>query len=140
MEQDPAHAKRLEEKNTTKKMKFAKQETKAGAPSESSTNTPKRARYDDVGPQEPAITRGSSSSAPGNDVEMRSTSSGKRPLGDDDMVRGREVCDEVDEGNAYVKDCEGDHTDEMIGATLLRDLAEARAEEMAWYEKFEAYE
>ena len=32
-------------------------------------------------------------------------------------------------------------TDEVTGVTLLRDdVAKARAEEMAWYEKFKAYE
>ena len=65
---------------------------------------------------------------------MRWTISGKRPLepgGDDDMVCGL--------GDAYVNDREGDYTDEMTGATLLRDdVAKAREEEMAWYDKFEA--
>ena len=63
---------------------------------------------------------------------MRPTSSGKRPLepGGDDMVCGLEVCDEFDEGNAQVNDCEGDYTDEITGATLLRDdVAKARAED-----------
>ena len=35
-------------------------------------------------------------------------------------------------------ECEGDYTDEMAGATFSRDdVAKARAEEMAWYDKFE---
>ena len=85
-------------------------------------------------PQESAITGESSSRASGNDMEMRSTISGKRPLepgDDDDMVCGL--------GDPYVNDFEGDYTDEMTGATLLRDdVGKARAEEMAWYHKFEA--
>ena len=81
----------------------------------------------------------------GDNVEMRSTSSGNRSLEpggcDDNMVCGLEVCDELDECNAYRNDCEGDYTDKMTGATLLReDVAKARAEEMAWYDKFEAHE
>ena len=66
------------------------------------------------------------------DVELRSKSAGKRPLepdGDDDMVCGLDVCDELNENSsdAYVNDCEGGYTDEV---TLLRgDEAKARAEE-----------
>ena len=49
------------------------------------------------------------------------------------------MCDELNEypSDVYVNDCEGDYTDEETGVTLLRDdVAKARAEEMAWYEKF----
>ena len=43
--------------------------------------------------------------------------------------------------DVHVNDCEGDDTDDVTGVTLLRDdAAEARAEEMAWYEKFKAHE
>ena len=50
-----------------------------------------------------------------------------------------EVCDEL-HGNSYVADGDEDFTDEMTGATLLRDhVAKARAEDIAWYNKFEAY-
>ena len=36
---------------------------------------------------------------------------------------------------------ENECTDEVTGATLVRDdVAKAGAEEMAWYEKFKAYE
>ena len=58
-------------------------------------------------------------------------------------VCGLNVCDELNEypSDVYVNDCEGDYTDEVTGVTLLRDdVAKARTEEMAWYEKFEAYE
>ena len=56
------------------------------------------------------------------------TTSGKRPL----VVCGLEVCDELNEGNAYVDVCDGVFKDEMTGATLLRDdVGKARAEEMA---------
>ena len=111
------------------------------APSESRTTTPKRARQDDVGPpQESATTGEFSSSASGNDVEMRSISTGKRPLepgGDDDIVCELDVCDELHEYSAdtYVNDCERDYTDEVTGVTLLRDdAAKTRTEEMTWYE------
>ena len=51
------------------------------------------------------------------------------------------MCGEFDEGNAHGNDCEGNCADEVTGATLLRDvLAKARAEDVAWYDKFEAYE
>ena len=74
---------------------------------------------------------------------MRSIEAGNRPLeagGDDDVVYELAVSDELDEGNAHVNDGEGDHTDEMTGATLLRnDVVKARAKNVAWYDKFEAY-
>ena len=67
-------------------------------------------------------------------VDMRSIHAGKRPGGDDDMVCGLDVCDELNEYDACVNDCEGDYTDEVTGATLPRDdVAKARAEEMALY-------
>ena len=73
---------------------------------------------------------------------MRSINAGKRPLepgGDDDMVCGLDVCDEL---NEYpLNGCEGDYTGEVTGVSLLRDdAAKARAQEMAWYEKFKVYE
>ena len=59
---------------------------------------------------------------------------------DDDMVCGLEVCDEPDECNINLNDCDGDYTDEMTGATLKReDVAKSRAEAMEWYDMFEAY-
>ena len=75
---------------------------------------------------------------------MRSKHAGKRPLepgGDDDMVCGLDVCDELSEHASDVcVDRQGDHTDEVTGVTLVRDdVAKACAEEMAWYEKFKAY-
>ena len=97
-------------------------------------------------PQESANTEGSSSSASGKDKEMRSKGAGKRPLepgGDDDMVCGLDVCDELNErsSDACVNDCEEDDTAEVPGVMLLRDdVAKARAEEMAWYENFKAHE
>ena len=59
------------------------------------------------------------------------------------MVCGLDVCDELNEypSDVYVNDCEGVYTDEVTGVTFLRDdVAKARAEEMAWYEKFKACE
>ena len=59
------------------------------------------------------------------------------------MVCGLDVCDQLHEysSDTNVNDCEGDYTDEVTGVTLLRDdVAKARAEEMAWYEKFNAHE
>ena len=77
---------------------------------------------------------------------MRSTTAGKRPLepcGDDDMVCGWDVCDEINEysSDAFVNDCKVDYTDEVTRVTLLRDdVAIARMDEMASYEKFKAHE
>ena len=96
----------------------------------------RRARQDDVGPPQAfAITRGSSSSAAGNDVKMRSTSSGKRPLepgGDDDnTVCGLDVCDELNEYSS----------DAYVGVTLLRDdFGESASGWCGGAKKFEAYE
>ena len=91
--------------------------------------------------QETAIT--ASSSAAGHDVETLPISASKRRLepGDDDMVCGLDVCDESNEFDANVNDCEGDYTDEVTGVTLLRDdVDKSRTEEMAWHDKFEAYQ
>ena len=113
-------------------MEFANPEPEVAAPSESRTTTPKRARQDDVvPPQESATTGEFSSSASGNDVEMGSISTGKRPLepgGDDDIVCGLDVCDELHEYSAdtYVNDCKGDYTDEVTGVTLLDQSADGR--------------
>ena len=77
---------------------------------------------------------------------MRSKSAGKRPLepgGDDDMVCGLDVCDELNErsSDAFVNDCKVEYTDEVTGVTLLRDdVAIARTDEMASYENFKAHE
>ena len=80
------------------------------APGEGRTDATKRARQDAVGPpQESANTGRASSSSAGSDVEMRSISAGKRPLepdgGDDDMVCGLDVCEELDEcpSDVYVE-------------------------------------
>ena len=70
-------------------------------------------------------------------------SAGNRPLepgvGDDDMVCGLDVCEELDEypSAVHVKECD---TDEVTGATLLgEDVAKARAEEITSCEKFKAH-
>ena len=56
-------------------------------------------------------------------------------------MSGLEVCDEIDQCNAHVNACEKDYTYERTGATLVReDVSKTRAEEMAWYDKFEACE
>ena len=75
---------------------------------------------------------------------------GRRPVdpgGDEDMVCGLDVCDELDEldensfSDTYVNDREGHYPDEVTGVTLLRDdVAKARMEEMRWYEKFQAFD
>ena len=145
VENDPAQAKRLED-NLTRRTEFANPEPEVLVPSEGRTDATKRARQDEIGPpQESANTRGASSSSAGADVEMRLISAGKRPLepGGDDMVCGLDVCDGLNEysSDAHVNDCEGDYADEVTGVTLLRDdVAKARAEEMAWCEKFKACE
>ena len=69
--------------------------------------------------------------------------SASKPLepGNDHMVCGLDVCDESNEFDANVNDCEGDYTDEVTGVTFLGDdVAKSRTEEMAWHDKFEAYE
>ena len=146
MENDPAHAKRLKD-NLTRRSEFANPEPEDAAPTEGRTDATKRARQVEVGPpRESANTGGAARSSAGADVDMRSMNAGKRPLepgGDVDMVCGLDVCDELHEysSDSFVNDREGDYTDEVTGVTLLRDdVAKARAEEMAWYEKFSAYE
>ena len=124
MENDPAHAKRLED-NLTRQTEFANPEPEVATPSEGRTDATKRARQDEIGPQQEfPDTGGASSCSTGADVDMRSMSAGKRPLeagGDVDMVCGLDVCDELNEysSDAYVNDCEGDG--EVTGVTLLRD-------------------
>ena len=94
---------------------------------EGRTVATKRARRDEIWPpQESSNTVGASSSSIGADVDVRSISAGKRPLepgGDDDVVNGLDVCDELNEysSDAYVNDCEQTCTDEVTGVTLLRD-------------------
>ena len=150
MEDDPVHAKRLED-NLNRRNDFFNPETPVDAPCGDRTDVRKRARQDELEmPQESAITGGASSSADGADVNMRVIHASKRPLdsgGDQDMVCGLEVCDELDEldetsfSDMYVNGREGDHTDEVTGVTLLRhDVAQARMEEMRWYEKFKDFE
>ena len=57
------------------------------------------------------------------------------------MVCGLKLCDELNESDASVDCGDGDFTDQMTEATLLRDgEAKAGAEEVAWYDKFEIYE
>ena len=80
--------------------------------------------------------------------DMQTVHAGKRPLGpggDKDMVCGWDVCDELDEldensfSDTYVNDRDGEYTDDVTGVTLLRDdVAQARMEDMRWYEKFQA--
>ena len=94
MEQDRAHAKRLERHD---------QEGHAGPDNllleEAATNVHKRAPQDAAeARQESASTGVSSRSTKGYDVEVRPTASGKRPVGPsghDDMVCGLDVCDEL---------------------------------------------
>ena len=148
MENDPVHAKRLED-NLNRRNEFAKPETTVAVPSEGRTDATKRARQDELEtPQESsANTGGASSSSAGADVDKRVIHAGKRPLdpgGDKDMVCGLDVFDKLDENSfsdMYVNDRGGDYSDEVIGVTLLRDdLAKARMEEMKWQEKFQACE
>ena len=150
MENDPVHAKRLED-NVNRRNEFANPETTVVVPSEGRTDATKRARQDELEtPQESANTGGAASSSAGADVDMRVIHAGKRPLdpgGDKDMVCGLDVCDELDEldensfSDTYVNDREGDYIDEVTGVTLLRDdVAKARMEEMKCYEKFQAFE
>ena len=91
MENDPAHAKSLED-SLLRGNEFANPEPEAAAPNEGRTGAKKRARRDEIEPpQEFANTLGASSRSAGADVDMRLTHAGKRPLepgGDDDMVCG----------------------------------------------------
>ena len=143
MENDPVHAKRLEE--------FATLEKTVAVPSEGRTDATKRARQDDwETPQASADAGGASGSSAEVDVDMRVIHAGKRPLdpgGDRDMVCGLDVCDELDEldenrfPDTYANDREGDYVDEVTRVTFLRDfVAKARMEEMKWYEKFQVFE
>ena len=57
--------------------------------------------------------RGASNSSAGADVDTRSVHAGKRPLepsGDEDMVCGMDVCDELNEqpSDVFVNDCDGE--------------------------------
>ena len=130
MENDPVHAKRLED-NLNRRNEFANPETTVAVPSEGRTDATKRARQDELEtPQESANTGGASSSSAGADVDMRLIHTGKRPLdpgGDKDMVCGLGVCDELDKldenslSYTYVNGREVDYIDEVTGVTLLRD-------------------
>ena len=114
MESDPALAKSLED-NLARRVGFVKPESEV-VQSELRTKPSKRTHQDEGEPPESAITEGASRCV----AEMQTI----RPLdadGDDDMVCGLDVCDEPDECNVYVNDCEGDYTDELSGVTLLRD-------------------
>ena len=67
MENDPAHAKLLED-NLTRRTEFANPELEVASPSEGRTDATKRARQDEAGPpQESANTEGASSSSAGDD-------------------------------------------------------------------------
>ena len=68
MDNDPALAKRLED-NLTQREAFAKPETEV-AQSGVGANPLKRARRDEIAPQESEITGGASSSVAASDVEM----------------------------------------------------------------------
>ena len=109
---------------------------------EATTKAPKCARPDDAVAARRIITSWSARSANVNVVPP--TNSGKRTLepdGDDDMVCWLEVCDKLNESNAFVDDGDEAFTEDMTGATLVRDdVARARVEDGAWYDKFEAYE
>ena len=110
--------------------KFANPEPEVAAPSEDRTEAAKRARQDEVGPPRESAT-----------ARLELTWICDREALANDRVCGLDVCDELDESDTHVNDCEGDYTDEVTGVTLLRDaVATARTEEMAWYEKFEASE
>ena len=100
MENDPVHAKRLED-NLNRRNEFANPEVTVAVPSEDRTDATKRARHDELAtPRESANTGGASSSSARADVDMRVIHVGKRPPdsgGDKDMVCGLDVCDELDE-------------------------------------------
>ena len=116
MENDPAHAKPLED-NLTRRTEFANSEPEMCQVRAEQTRR-NSAREDEVGqPQESANTGGASSNSAGADVDMRSMSAGKRPLepGGDDMVCGLDVCDDLNgnSSDAHVNNCEGDFIDEV---------------------------
>ena len=119
--------KRLED-NLNRRNEFANPETTVAVPSEGRTDATKRARQDELEtPQESANTGGASNSSAGADVDMRMIHAGRRPVdpgGDEDMVCGLDVCDELDEldensfSDTYVDDREGHYTDEVTGETI----------------------
>ena len=92
--------KRLED-NLNRRNEFANPETTVAVPSEGRTDATKRARQDELEtPQESANTGGASNSSAGADVDMRMIHAGRRPVdpgGDEHMVCGLDVCDELDE-------------------------------------------
>ena len=116
MENDPAHAKRLED-NLTRRTEFANPEPEVAAPSEGRTDGTKRARQEDWAATRICKHRRSfESTSAGADVDMQSMNAGSRPLepgGDDDTVCGLDVCDELHESSSdvFVNDCVGGHTD-----------------------------
>ena len=87
MENDPAHAKRLED-NLTRRTEFANPEPEVAAPSEGRTDGTKRARQEDWAATRICKHRRSfESTSAGADVDMQSMNAGSRPLepgGDDD--------------------------------------------------------
>ena len=128
MADDPTLAKRLED-YLARRVGFAEPASEV-VQCKLRANPSKLARQDEGEPQESAIFGGASISAGESDVEMQTIHVGKRPLepgGDDDMVCGLDVCDELDECNVYVNDCAENNADEVNGVTLLRDdVAKAR--------------
>ena len=71
MENDPVHAKRLED-DPNRRNEFANPETTVAVPSEGRTDATKRARQDELEmPQESANTGGASSSSAEVDVDIR---------------------------------------------------------------------
>ena len=71
MDNDPVHAKRIED-NLNRRNEFADPETTVAVPSEGRTDATKRDRQDELEtPQESANTGGASSSSAGADVDMR---------------------------------------------------------------------
>ena len=82
-------------------------------------------------PQESTITRGASSSTAESDVEMPTIHAGNRPLepsGDDDIVCGLDVCDEIHAFKVKENHCEGDYADEVDGRTFFESVQYERAE------------
>ena len=126
------------EDNLVSRNEFTNPELEAAAPSEGRADATKRARRDEIGPPQESANTGGAARLEA-DVDMRSIGAG----GDDDMVCGLDVCGEFIEypSDVHVNDCEREYNDEVTGVTFLRDdVAKTRSEEMAWYEKFKAYE
>ena len=98
MENDPVHAKRLED-HLNKRNEFANLVTTVAVPSQGRSGTTKRARQDELEtPQESGNTGGASGCSAGADVDMRVIHADKRPLDPGgDMVCGLDVRDELDE-------------------------------------------